>query len=237
MKIDYKNLVTTVPQFSIKKGTSISNILNFIFSNLRYFNQIEFASHYNENLFTQDLVLMLDHIASKSYAPFKFQHQIIDHINNLSNLSRSLDIGVYSNSSNAPILLGEAKRLPLPKKRRREYVIGKKISGGIERFKREVHAKGHKISFMIGYVEKNDFKYWEKEINNWIKKLALGKKTKNLWNSKDVLKKVTSNTNKIKCRLISNNKTINNNIKIHHFWVYIKYKKIPITKVNDNITT
>ena len=113
-------------------------------------------------------------------------HRLVNHLNRTSlpytfakdvakpDSKREEDIGVYPKetalTSRAFFVL-EAKRLPTPSgsgRDMREYVIGNKEDGGIERFKREYHGGGLNPCGMIGYVEEKDFADWLEIINCWI---------------------------------------------------------------------
>lgn len=77
----------------------------------------------------------------------------------------------------------EAKRLPTHStpmeglEREREYVVGdwaarsspdKRLKGGIERFKEGLHGKDLSRAGMIGFVQRENFSYWESKVNEWI---------------------------------------------------------------------
>lgn len=59
----------------------------------------------------------------------------------------------------------ECKRLYHPTQSK-QYVSGK--TGGIQRFKENKHGEGLPCSAMIGYVEIEDFYFWQNKINSWI---------------------------------------------------------------------
>src|SRR4030042_2108922 len=58
------------------------------------------------------------------------------------------------------LFLAEAKRL---RTESNDYV-----SSGIERFKKEKHAKLHDNAAMLGYVQEKDFDHWYNKVNSWI---------------------------------------------------------------------
>ncbi len=81
----------------------------------------------------------------------------------------------------------EAKRLPThddgsdKEEREREYVVGdwknrssdkKRISGGIERFKKGLHGADFEASTMIAFVQQHSFAYWFNHVNSWIQELV-----------------------------------------------------------------
>jgi len=87
----------------------------------------------------------------------------------ITNGSRSReDIGISPESDeHTTFLVIEAKRLDstLSKSRDKEYILGE--TGGIERFKREKHAKNHNYAGMIGYIQIGNCDTWSTKINNW----------------------------------------------------------------------
>ncbi len=70
----------------------------------------------------------------------------------------------------------ECKRLPTPKAKdrdEREYVFTQDGSkGGIQRFKAGHHGAAHAFGAMIGYVQKENARYWNNQIAGWITALA-----------------------------------------------------------------
>lgn len=96
-----------------------------------------------------------------------------------------------SNEKPKPFFTIEAKRLPAPKKnkkddsREKEYVEGN--GGGVERYKRGKHGKELFQSAIIGYIQKESCSYWVTEINKWIKDLEPKSDSSIQWNSEDLL--------------------------------------------------
>jgi hypothetical protein len=124
---------------------------------------------------------------------------------------------------NEIITVFECKRLSeLGKNRTDEYVTGhKEITGGIQRFKIEVHGKKHNIVGMIGYVQSETCFYHLQAINTCIDNLG-GKPDENglMWTDKERLFKIECDgkTRKYYCKSIHPRKTISE-ITIHHLWV------------------
>jgi hypothetical protein len=88
------------------------------------------------------------------------------------NSAREPDIGIYPRKIKKtfkPIVVLEAKRL-YDSSHSIEYVSGG--TGGIERFKRCLHAADDNACGMIGYVQIHNFDYWFTKINNRIEGLA-----------------------------------------------------------------
>ncbi|CAK8724843.1 hypothetical protein KKHLCK_15150 [Candidatus Electrothrix laxa] len=99
--------------------------------------------------------------------------------------SPAVDIGIYLKVDDTgidppKITVFEGKRLTtkLPKKRRREYVIGHEEKGkhvpcgGIERFKLGIHGRKINHAGMIGYLQNETAKIWHEKINSWIRELC-----------------------------------------------------------------
>ena len=88
--------------------------------------------------------------------------------------SVDLSASLHGHSLFEPFLVFEAKRLPTPTARReREYVTDSKDpTGGIQRFKLQLHAPNHETAAMIGYVQKGQLAAWLPAINGWISELV-----------------------------------------------------------------
>lgn len=87
--------------------------------------------------------------------------------------AKETDIGVYVLTlSQAPVSVieFEAKRLS-DSSNNKEYVSG--IRGGIERFKRGLHAKHLTLCGMFGYIQSTALLQCSPKINGWISDLAL----------------------------------------------------------------
>ncbi|EPG42623.1 hypothetical protein N5E66_07360 [Acinetobacter johnsonii] len=70
----------------------------------------------------------------------------------------------------------ECKRLPIPtdpKRDPREYLYTNLSStGGVQRFKTGHHGAKHIHALMIGYVQKQNILYWNKQLNEWVQQLC-----------------------------------------------------------------
>ncbi|RWX46745.1 hypothetical protein H206_02291 [Candidatus Electrothrix aarhusensis] len=114
--------------------------------------------------------------------------------------SPAVDIGIYLNVNDTGIdppliTVFEGKRLTttkLPKKRRREYVIGRDEKGkhvpcgGIERFKLGIHGKKLHHAGMIGYIQDETAEVWHEKINSWISELCQ-QPSKRAWSEQEQL--------------------------------------------------
>ena len=130
--------------------TSLTTLILFIEKTLVIFSEaISATVIQNEKGLTQALVEILNPSAIKGFYPFWFEKEYME--NPKRGDSPSVDIGTLKleeddrviNSKlagNKSFFSIEAKRLPTPgSKREKEYVIGSKNNGGIERFKTGKH--------------------------------------------------------------------------------------------------
>ena len=87
-----------------------------------------------------------------------------------------MSIGAKEHSIYAPFLVLECKRLPAPSKdREKEYVTGfDHTSGGIQRFKMGLYGHTHSFAVLIGYIQRENSKFWYNKIREWILELAQG---------------------------------------------------------------
>jgi len=115
---------------------------------------------------------------------------------------------------NEPFFLIEAKRLPTPSKtREKEYVTSKNNSGGMERFKKGIHGLNKNHCGIIGFIEKEDEKYWYTKINEWIELQSL---TDCEWKRDEILTLV----NPTYYSSVLHRE--NDDLKLHHFLIKVK---------------
>lgn len=187
------------------------------------FNLFSFVSEYKSKYTNVEIERgisqeLCSYLQSKIIAePFYFQAE--DMVDVTDGHSPSVDIGIKNHTERKTIFSIEAKRLPLPTKRReKEYLIGNNgICGGVERFKRSIHGKGLSHSALLGYVQSEDFDYWFVLINSWIDELIKDPIKNIKWNKNDKLR-----INYIKseiAELISINKRDDDSITLYHFWL------------------
>jgi len=161
--------------------------------------------------------------------PFYFHHE--DRTNPVSGQSPTVDFSAKTRvpfgkfRSRQTIFSIEAKRLPTPGSgREKEYVIGHTNSkdkyityGGIERFKKGIHGKRLSHSAILGYIQKEDFQYWFKQVNTWINELIIDDKQEIEWNQNDKLIRLSLNSRTAKFQSV--NKRENDSITIFHYWL------------------
>ena len=188
---DTINSISNVPNPSFEKGSIIKKLIDFIEEVLLKF-QHEFKGKIDtsEEVLNEYLGKTFNHY-SKEY-PFIFQPETIQKQKKGQN--RKVDIGVFLHYADTnPFFTLEAKRLTttLPKSREKEYIIGSdpsKISGGMERFKHNIHGVNLLRSAIIGYVQRENANYWFNKVNNWINQLISGSlKSVLKWNANDLL--------------------------------------------------
>ena len=190
---------------------SVSNFKSYIVSDFykkRELSEDDFTQIYIEQ--TQILIRTNDY-------PFNINGQYRD----ITNLSKGFsDFYFYPNEQNistASLFSVECKRLPSPEKsREKEYVIGEKNNGGIERYKTEKHGKGLSECGLLGFVEKENFNYWSTKINNWISDLAT---TNKVWRKDEVLSEIESDIEF--CVLKSITHRNEDDVNLTHLWISI----------------
>lgn len=174
----------------------------------------------NENALSQEYTKQAQIlIRSKNY-PFNIEGQYQDVYNDSKGFS---DFFFYPNEQNvelSSIYSVESKRLPSPEvSRKKEYVIGDRGNGGIERYKSERHGKGLFECGLLGFVEEGDFKHWHSTINDWINDLTVI--SNSTWKITEVLSEVECNADYCIMRSIAHRQA--DNINLVHLWVLVSY--------------
>lgn len=222
----------------IKDNYAREKVVNFILECLSEF-RTKFSNKNPENGLTQELVYILDNKAREKLPLCGFSREHMEDTGKGN--SPQDDVGVrgvkgividtvkYAN--NEPFIVFEAKRLDASiskqnKDRTKEYVVGflKKDgkynnSGGIERFKKEIHGTGLVHVGMIGYVQSDNFDIWFEKINGWIdEEINTATSGELIWENKDKLildkKETVLNTYLSEHKCISKEK-----INMYHIWV------------------
>lgn len=209
-------------EFSIPKGTTIEVVLRFLDERLPDFGR-DFSGQVDaEDDISQECCIFLGRHAREHLFMFHFQHKF-------RGSRRSVDLSVISAehyASKEPIIVIEAKRLPTPggAKRMREYVVGN--YGGIERFKRNLHADGLTNCVMLAYVQANTFDHWISEVNSWIKDLAVTNEDSSIiWDINEQLR-FTGTLDTVNKYSSSHLRTNDASIALTHYWILLNSKKV-----------
>lgn len=218
-----KSPVYSVPSPSIEKGTITEKLIELVEKVLIEF-QDNFKNHLtdSEDVLTEGLSNTLSHFAKPF--PFIIKSEAIQ--KQPKGQSRYVDIGIFLHyRDDAPFFTIEAKRLPtLPKStREKEYVLGndpEKPSGGIERYKLNLHGVNLHKSGMVAYIQSGTCEDWHNQINEWIAIQAACESNNQLkWDHNDLLITEKDLSSKI-CVLSSiNKKNDNTSIKLFHFFI------------------
>jgi hypothetical protein len=215
-------LISTTFDYSKHQNEIIEKIINFVYEHLSIWRD-RLISPYNknENELTADLSKLLNIYARNKNLPFIISHQ--EH----QGKKRTIDISVYPYNEeiyDEIIIVFECKRLTedISGKRKDEYVTGhKKTSGGIQRFKLEVHGQCREIVGMIGYMQTGTFQDWKNKINCYIVGLSRKPDENDLiWNIDEQLTTIKHDNEKKRyhAKSIHRRKT-KSNITIHHLWI------------------
>lgn len=221
--------------FGLPRSASIESIFLHVQERLPQFAaENQGGGITNENGLTHRLV----HVLSLNHKlPYFFDKEFMED-ETKGNSARS-DFAVLTNqpvwihttlySDRSRILTFEAKRLAnLGAAREREYLEGRidskgnfVNSGGVERFKNETHGNGLSQSGIIGYIQEQDFQYWEGRIKEWTNNLISRSPVRDeVWDEGDHLIASHSGLPDYKyyqsnCLKAKGSATI----QLHHFWV------------------
>ena len=221
---DSQNQASNIPNPSIKKGTIKEKLIIFLEKSLSKFQE-SFKGRVNdsEEELNEQLGKTLSYLSKD--LPFIFQPETKQ--KQFKGIDRRVDIGVFRHFLGpTPFFTIESKRLTtsIAKNRKKEYVLGddpSKLSGGIERFKHNVHGVNLKHSAIIGYVQNEDVKFWYKTVNEWIQELIDGNIQSSLrWISNDLLKNTCNYKDEKYAKFISESMKINKTkISLNHYFV------------------
>ena len=158
----------------------------------------------SENRLNLQLCKFLESHARKNFPMVRFDHEEYQPKRRSVDLSASfaepmcIETRLYTIYD--PIVVFESKRLPAPSQdRHREYVTGegKKISGGIQRFKLGLHGANLDIAAMIGYIQERSKQEWHSDINMWISELTTcALKDTCIWSNNEQLEFIEENVTK-----------------------------------------
>lgn len=209
------------PSSSIPKGTSVFHICSTIRKVPSNFRQAlrnpKLEKPLNENKLTQILVEQINALLLEAQLPVLAQNQYSDIFFGTKGIPDFYFHKVEKGTTSEPLFVVEAKILPSPppKDREKEYVVGTKKNGGIERFKLEKHGKGLSLCGMIGFIETGDKDIWQNKINGWILDMA---KVDSDWNTDEVLKELESDGNLIYLSSVAHTTSLSD-IILYHFWI------------------
>lgn len=166
------------PEISLPKGKTISFIVKTIKEVPAYFisalKNTDVTKPLNENKLTQVLVEQINAVLLEKEFSILAQNQYSDLFYGSKGIPDFYFYESEKGKTNKPLFIVESKILPspLPKTREKEYVIGDKKNGGIERFKIEKHGKGLNECGIVGFVKNDNFDFWKDNINSWINELS-----------------------------------------------------------------
>ncbi len=177
----------------------------------------KYISILNEPGITQKLEFYLKPFLKEELSSFNLTKEYIEDTS--TGISPKSDLAFFLDGDDKAIFCIEAKRIPTPGSgREKEYVHSQSgKSGGIERFKKEIHGKGLSHSAIFGYVQREDFDYWHNQVNNWIEELILDSSQDIQWDENDKLNKLSFNPNIAKFQSV--NKRTKDTITLFHYWL------------------
>lgn len=220
---DYFNTYSppTYDDLSVDKNHEVNIILDFIDKNILGFHTF-YSTHKDsdkENRISDFLVyyfnVCLCGNKEQGFPPFNFGKNPTQAIS-----GKETDIGVVVLTKNAKpitVIEFESKRFS-SSSNNKEYVCGER--GGMERFKRGLHASHLTICGMFAYVQKSTSLEWIQKINNWISELSRCNQDSSIdWKSENEkliklkefseIQKWTSNNSRLDMR----------DIKIYHYFI------------------
>ena len=212
------------PALTYSEGKFVSCILNCmklaVNSFLQVYKSTQSRIPMNEDDLTQIFYSQVQIIVREFDYPFNIGNQERD----LTKQRKGIpDLFFYAHKLGKPpisIFSIECKRLPAPppKSREKEYVIGVKNNGGIERYKTEKHGKGLDECGMLGFVEEETFPFWQKCINTWIINLS---NTDFFWQNDEILVEVENRKVFAVLQSIAH-RVSQTDIRLHHLWINIQ---------------
>jgi hypothetical protein len=176
---------------------------------------------FNEDNFTQEFVEKNDYQLSKLTNSIGVKSQYHDIVYKTKGIPDIYYHFIEEEGIQKPIFIMEAKVLPAPSKSRdKEYVYGyrntDKPSGGIQRFKMELHGKGHSECGMIAYILRDSFECWQSKINGWIQEVDNETSMTECLHSENSQKDLFI---RLSSKVIRQEE---NELQLHHFWIEIK---------------
>jgi len=212
-------ILQNIPDLSVSTGKTMSFIIETILGVSTAFKkaikQSNLIKPFNENKLTQIFVEQIE-VRVKPNPFVGVKNQYSDLFFGTKGIPDFYFHVVEEGISHLPLFVVESKRLPSPSYEK-EYVIGEKRNGGIERFKLEKHGKGLTNCGMLGFIEKDRLDFWLKSVNIWIEELS---KFDNSWKIDEKLREVSGQS----CNMHLNSivHTLNSgDMLLHHFWIIL----------------
>lgn len=216
----------------IELGTLVLRTINFVQRQLpAWRDDLDRPVEASEDKLNLQLCKFLDSHARNEFPMVRFDHEEYQSSYRRVDLSASLVVSTLIEATPHtiydPILVFECKRLPAPSSdREKEYVTGGKDrkSGGIQRFKLNLHGADLKLVAMIGYIQKRFARDWQHDINTWILELCHGISEDGCnWAEGETLELLEEDTAKgiSCCRSVHGrtNSKVSGKIEVHHLWV------------------
>ena len=175
----------------IRQGTFLSKIVQSIFNSYAPF-LAAVETHQSQDLHTekslvQEFVIQNDIQLRKLLPNVRIEKEYTDNFFHTKGISDFAFLPLEEGESLKPYFVVEAKLLPAPEaSREKEYVMGKKENGGMERFKLGKHGVGLSCCGLLGFMTSHNEGYWVKRINGWI--LEFSKTCPEFWSEHETLK-------------------------------------------------
>jgi len=217
-------IIRQIPELTDSKGTTIANIIGCMKQAVLPFKnaccQTSLHRPLNENKLTQIFVEQVE-VFVKPIPNLGVKNQYSDTFFGTKGIPDFYFHIVEEGIHHKPLLVVESKLLPSPdnKKREKEYVVGEKNNGGIERFKMEKHGKGLNECGMIGFVQKETFPFWRQSVNIWISDLST--RMPDFWQKDEILAAIESKKDFIILQSIAH-RVSNKDIRLFHLWINIQ---------------
>lgn len=186
----------------------------------------------NEDGLNRRLSQFITNVSKKAGLPFFSQPESME--DETRGGGPAVDIGIHLyvddvHTKPPKVTVFEGKRLTtkLEKKRRREYVFGHEEKdkhipcGGIERFKRAIHAREFERAGMIGYIQDGTSGNWHTQVNSWISELTRHKHDPK-WLEKERLRLPQTEDGVTTCTSVVCRK--DGEIQLTHLWINLRKK-------------
>jgi len=217
-------IIQQTPELTDSKGTTIASIIGCMKQAVLPFKNAcrQTNLHYplNENKLTQIYVEQVE-VFVKPIPNLGVKNQYSDTFFGTKGIPDFYFHIVEEGIHHKPLLVVESKILPSPdnKKREREYVVGDKKNGGIERFKMEKHGKEFSECGMIGFVQKDTFLFWRQSVNDWISDLST--RMSDSWQTDEILVEIESKKDFVILQSIAH-RVSPKDIRLYHLWINIQ---------------